>query len=304
MDTRATEAAPRELTIAGVERGRRLDLGKLASYVALYLLAVFFILPLVWMLSTAFKLESAVYTDPGIIPAEPTVRNFEFIISGAQDAPVLQWLINTAVTASIGAILVVLLTSLSAYAFARIDFPGSRALFALLIATLLLPGIMFLVPQFQMVVVIGGFPLIGEIIDVNTYGAFMVPHLAGVFGVFFMRQFFLGIPIELEEAAYVDGANRLRTWWSVVMPLAGPAVATLGIITFLGIWNDYLWPLVTCEGEGCTLQAGLRNLQNQYTAEFGILMAGAVLAAIPVLTLYILAQKWIVQAVTSSGVKG
>lgn len=300
----ATDTTSRELRIAGAERRRGLDIGKLASYVALYILAVIFILPLLWMLSTALKLESAVYTDPGIIPAEPTLRNFEFIMGGAQDAPVFQWLINTAITATIGSVLVVLLVSLSAYAFARIDFVGSRALFALLIATLLLPGIMFLVPQFQIVVALGDVPLLGQLIGTNTYGAFMIPHLAGVFGVFFMRQFFLGIPVELEEAAYVDGASRLRTWWSVIMPLAGPAVATLGIITFLGIWNDYLWPLVTCEGEGCTLQAGLRNLQGQYTAEFGILMAGAVLAAIPVLTLYILAQKWIVQAVTSSGVKG
>jgi multiple sugar transport system permease protein len=138
----------------------------------------------------------------------------------------------------------------------------------------------------------------------NTIPAFIAPGLAGVFGVFFMRQFFLGIPVELEEAAYVDGANRFRTFWSVVMPLAGPSLATLGVITFLGYWNDYLWPLTICNGAGCTLQPGLRNFQGAYTAEYGLLMAGSVIAAVPVLIFYVIAQKYVIQSVASSGVKG
>ncbi len=119
-----------------------------------------------------------------------------------------------------------------------------------------------------------------------------------------MRQFFLGIPVELEEAAYVDGAGRFRTFFSVILPLAAPAIATLAVITFLGYWNDYLWPLITCQGGGCTLTPGLRNFQGTYATQFGLLMAGAVLAAVPVLTLYVFAQRYIVQSVTSSGIKG
>jgi multiple sugar transport system permease protein len=133
--------------------------------------------------------------------------------------------------------------------------------------------------------------------------ALVLPGLAGVFGVFFMRQFFLGLPIELEEAAYVDGASRLRTFMSVALPLAGPALATLAVITFLAFWNDYLWPVIICQ-DNCTLPAGLRLLQRQYTGDPGLVMAGATVAAVPVLILYLLLQRYIVQSVASSGIKG
>jgi multiple sugar transport system permease protein len=296
---------PRELTIAGVKRRRGPRLDRVVLYAIMILLALFFLVPLAWMLSTALKPESDVFTDPGFIPRNPTLENFQYILSGAQDAPVLSWFFNSVGTSVIGSAFTVLLTSLSAYAFARIDFPLKNLLFTLLITTLLLPGVMFLVPQYQISVFLDrNVPFIGPLFGPNSWGGFMAPGLAGVFGVFFMRQFFLGIPVELEEAAYVDGANRFRTFWSVILPLAGPAVATLAVISFLAFWNDYLWPLVMCEGAGCTLPPGLRNLQNQYTAEYHTLMAGAVIAAVPVLTFYVIAQRWIVQAVTSSGVKG
>jgi multiple sugar transport system permease protein len=269
--------------------------GKVLLYAVLVLIAVFFVLPLLWMVSTALKFESAVFTDKGFIPQSPTLDNFARILTATGDTPVFRWMLNSFIVATAGTILTVVLTSLSAYAFARIDFPGRGILFALLITTLLLPGVMFLVPQFILVDILG---------LLNSYPGMILPGLAGVFGVFFMRQFFMGIPIELEEAAYVDGANRLRTFLSVVLPLAGPAIATLAVISFLAYWNDYLWPLIICQGDGCTLPPGLRNFQGSYTAAFGLLMAGATLAAIPVLVIYVFAQRWIVQSVTSSGVKG
>jgi multiple sugar transport system permease protein len=269
--------------------------GKVLLYAVLVLIAVFFVLPLLWMVSTALKFESAVFTDKGFIPQNPTLDNFARILTATGDTPVFRWMLNSFIVATAGTILTVVLTSLSAYAFARIDFPGRGILFALLITTLLLPGVMFLVPQFILVDILG---------LLNSYPGMILPGLAGVFGVFFMRQFFMGIPIELEEAAYVDGANRLRTFLSVVLPLAGPAIATLAVISFLAYWNDYLWPLIICQGDGCTLPPGLRNFQGSYTAAFGLLMAGATLAAIPVLVIYVFAQRWIVQSVTSSGVKG
>ena len=288
----AEEVQPR--TVEGRFRWDRLGL-----YALLILIALFFVLPLVWMISTALKEESAVFTDRGIlmgfIPSEPTLANFEFVLTATRNTPVFRWMLNSFVVAGLGTLLTLVLTSLSAYAFARIDFPGKNLLFSVLIATLLLPSVMFLVPQFLLVDILGLF---------NSYPAFILPGLAGVFGIFFMRQFFLGIPIELEEAAYVDGANRFRTFWSVVLPLAAPALATLAVISFLGYWNDYLWPLIVCQGEGCTLPAGLRTFQGAYTAAFGLLMAGATLAAIPVLVLYVVAQRWIVQSVASAGVKG
>ena len=272
---------------------------RILLYSLLVLISLFFVLPLVWMLSTALKAESAVFTDTdvalGFVPTAPTLSNFEFILTASGNTPVFRWMINSFVVSGLGTLLTLILTSLSAYAFARIDFRFKNLLFSILIATLLLPSVMFLVPQFLIIDILGLF---------NTYPAFVLPGLAGVFGIFFMRQFFLGIPVELEEAAYVDGASRFRTFWSVILPLAGPALATLAVITFLGYWNDYLWPLIVCQGEGCTLPAGLRTFQGAYTAAFGLLMAGATMAAIPVLVLYILAQRWIVQSVASAGVKG
>jgi multiple sugar transport system permease protein len=281
----------------------RLRLDRVWLYAILVLVALLFILPLVWMVSTALKHEAAVFTDTGFIPQQPTLDNFQRILSAGGDTPVMQWLTNSVVVSLVGTGLSVLLTSLSAYAFARIDFPGKTALFTLLITTLLLPGVMFIVPQYLIVNFFGETPL-APVVGYNTYGALMLPGLAGVFGVFFMRQFFMQIPVELEEAAYVDGANRFRTFFSVILPISGPAIATLSVISFLAYWNDYLWPLIVCQGAGCTLTPGLRNLQGQYTFEYGLLMAGAVIAAVPVLAFYVIAQRWVVQAVTSSGIKG
>jgi multiple sugar transport system permease protein len=271
---------------------------RLVLYFVLVVIALFFVLPLIWMLSTSLKVGTQATVDRGWIPAQPSIENFQTILRAGGQTPVMRWFMNSTIVATVGTTLTVLLTSLSAYAFARIDFRFKGVLFAILIATLLLPSVMFLVPQFMLVRDLRGMGLI------NTQMALFLPGLAGVFGVFFMRQFFLSIPVEIEEAAYVDGAGRLRTFFQVVLPLARPAIATLAVITFLAYWNDYLWPLVVARGPEQTLTAGLRQFQTQFTVNYGLLMAGAVIAAVPVLVIYALAQRWIVQAVTSSGVKG
>ena len=275
--------------------------GRVVLYAVLVALALFFIVPLIWMLSTSLKAGAAVFTDTGWIPENPSLENFETIFGS--DFPVINWFVTSLLTSSIGTALVIVLTSMSGYAFARMDFPGKNILFSILIATLLLPAVMFLVPQFLIVLQIGNVvPEIG----LASIPAYMLPHLAAVFGVFFMRQFFQGIPVEIEEAAYVDGASRFTTFRTIVLPLAGPALATLGVITFLAIWNDYLWPLANCtfDSGACTLQAGLVNFQGQYSAEYGLLMAGTVVAALPVLIFYVIAQRFIIQSVASAGVKG
>ena len=294
-------ARPATQSTSAPRRRWRPKPGALLTYAVLIILAIFFIAPIVWMISTSLKAGAAVFTDTGWIPENPSLENFETIFGS--DFPVISWFVTSLLTASIGTILVIILTSMSGYAFARMDFPGKRILFGLLIATLLLPSVMFLVPQFLIILQIGNVvPEIG----LATIPAYMLPHLAAVFGVFFMRQFFQGIPVEIEEAAYVDGASRFKTFRSVVLPLAGPSLATLGVITFLGIWNDYLWPLVNCtfDSDACTLQAGLVNFQGQYSAEYGLLMAGTVVAAVPVLIFYVLAQRFVIQSVASAGVKG
>ena len=280
---------PIELQVAGTRR--RGGVGRVLVYVLLVAIAAFFVLPLIIVVSASLKYAAEIFTDPGFLPADPGFENYTALFSRAE---FLVWFRNSAIVSSAATLITLAITSLSAYAFARIDFPFKNALFGLLITTLVLPSIMFLVPQFKLIAEVGLY---------DTLPALVLPGLAGVFGVFFMRQFFLGLPIELEEAAYVDGASRLRTFMSVALPLAGPALATLAVITFLAFWNDYLWPVIICQ-DNCTLPAGLRLLQRQYTGDPGLVMAGATVAAVPVLILYLVLQRYIVQSVASSGIKG
>jgi multiple sugar transport system permease protein len=265
--------------------------GRVLVYLLLVAIAVFFLLPLIVVVSASFKYGAEIFTDPGFLPADPGLENYTALFARAE---FITWFRNSAIVSTVGTFVTLAITSLSAYAFARIDFPFKNLLFGLMITTLVLPSVMFLVPQFKLVADIGLY---------DTLPALILPGLAGVFGVFFMRQFFLGLPVELEEAAYVDGASRLRTFMSVALPLAGPALATLAIITFLAVWNDYLWPVIMCN-DNCTLPAGLRLLQRQYTGDPGLVMAGATVAAVPVLILYLVLQRYIVQSVASSGIKG
>jgi multiple sugar transport system permease protein len=281
---------PTEITVVGTRR--RFPWGKIIAYVVLTLIAMFFIVPMLVVFATSFKYDVEVFTDRGLIPANPGIENYQQLLGAGSQF--YRWFLNSVIVSTVGTIVTVVLTSLSAYAFARIDFPFKGPLFALLITTLLLPGVMFLVPQFKL---FATFRLYDTLI------ALMLPGIASVFGVFFMRQFFLSIPVELEEAAYIDGANRLKTFFNVILPLTGPALATLSVITFLGFWNDYLWALIMCENN-CTLPPGLQKLQGQYTANYGLIMAGAVVTAIPVLTIYVALQRFVIQSVTSSGVKG
>jgi multiple sugar transport system permease protein len=280
---------PVELQAAGTRR--RGGVGRVLVYVLLFLIAAFFLLPLIIVISASLKYSAEIFTDPGMLPADPGFENYTALFSRAE---FLTWFRNSAIVSVVGTFITLTITSLSAYAFARIDFPFKNLIFGLLITTLVLPGVMFLVPQFK---------LVGELGLYDSLPALILPGLAGVFGVFFMRQFFLGLPVELEEAAYVDGASRLRTFFSVALPLAGPALATLAVITFLAFWNDYLWPVIICQ-DNCPLPAGLRLLQRQYTGDPGLVMAGATVAAVPVLILYLVLQRYIVQSVASSGIKG
>lgn len=285
-------AEAREMEVVG--RRRLPGSARVALYVVLILIALFFVMPIIVLFTASLKYKAELVTDTGLIPRNPSLQNYQALLAGQINFA--RAFTNSVVVAIAGTVLTVFLTSLSAYAFARIDFRGKGVLFSLLITTLLLPSVMFLVPQYK---------LIGQIGLYDTLPGFILPGLAGVFGVFFMRQFLLGIPAELEEAAYVDGANRFTTFFRIILPLMGPAIATLSVITFLAYWNDYLWPAVICNNN-CTLPAALRLLQGSVrtTDDYGVILAGAVVAAVPVLIVYLMAQKYIVQSATSSGVKG
>ncbi len=290
LDRGLEDDAPTGLNIAGTNPPP--PWRRVARYALLIAISLFFIVPMLIVFMTSLKFRTEVFTDPGLFPTSPGFENYSALLG--EGSAFYRWFLNSAIVSTVGTAITVVLTSLSAYAFARIDFRFKSLLFSILITTLLLPSVMFLVPQYKLMAQIGLY---------DTLPALMLPGIAGVFGVFFMRQFFLAIPVELEEAAYIDGANRLRTFFTVILPLAGPALATLSVITFLSFWNDYLWPAIICQ-DNCTLPPGLRLLQGQFSADYGLIMAGAVVAAVPVLIIYLLLQRYIIQSVTSSGVKG
>ena len=268
----------------------------LPTYILLILVSLLFVLPLLWMLSTSLKPKREWFSQTiEWIPKTLTLENYQKIFANSQ-TPIGSWFLNSLIIATIVTVLVLLVDSLAAYAYARMEFPGRKALFGLLLATLFLPGIMFLVPNFITVASVG---------LLNNFAGVILPALASVFGVFFLNQFFQSIPKELEEAAAIDGANRFQVFYKLVLPLSTSALATLGIITFLASWNDFLWPLLVLKDRSLqTLPPGLRTLQGAYTSEYGLMMAGAVIVAIPVLIIYILLQRFIVASVASTGLKG
>jgi multiple sugar transport system permease protein len=267
----------------------------LLFYLVLGLFALFFLLPLLWMAITSIK-PFEEWLLPNWIPLNPTLENFRSIFADPT-LPVDRWFLNSLLIAITFTLLILIVDSLAAYAYARMEFPGRNLLFSLLLATLVMPGIMFLIPNFVTIARLGWL---------GKYVGVIVPGLSGVFGVFFLRQFFLSIPKELEEAATIDGAGPWKTFTSVVLPLSRGALATLGVITFLESWNSFLWPLLIVGNvrELQTLPVGLATLQGQYTFDYGKLMAGALVVTLPVLLLYIFLQRYIVQSISMTGLKG
>jgi multiple sugar transport system permease protein len=275
-------------------RSRRVRLA--GKYLALTVLTLFFLAPLLWMVSTSLK-PSTEYFTPDIrwIPREPTLEHYRGLL-GQSQAPVLKWLINSIAISTATTLVVLVIDSLAAYAFARMRFRFRDTLFSLVLLTLFFPAVMFLIPNFITVHRLG-------LLDTRT--GVVLPMLASVLGVFFLRQFFLALPRDLEEAAYVDGANRLQTFVRIILPLSKGPLSALAIITFLISWNDFLWPLLVLNtGDRQTLPVGLAALQGAYISEYGTVMAGAVIVAAPVLLIYVVLQRHIIQSVASTGLKG
>lgn len=266
-------------------------------YAVLVILALIYISPIVFMFMTSFKtLPAATSYPPQWWPEPFTTQAYEHIFEERNNTPVLRWFANSMFAATAHALLVVVVASLAAYPLARMNFRGRNLIMSLVIVTLLVPPVILIIPSFIVVSDLGWL---------NNPLAIIVPTAAGAFGVFFMRQFFLSIPIELEEAARIDGANRFQTFRMVILPLAKPALATLGLLAFLGNWNDFLWPVfVLFDINLQTLPAGLARLQGANAVRYDLLMAGAVVASVPVLVLFIFLQRFVVEGVARSGVKG
>lgn len=262
----------------------------------LAVLGIFWTMPILWIISTAFKPESEVI-DAVVrwIPRTFTFENFTAIFSDSDNAPILKWFTNSLFIASIHTALILLIDSLAAFAYARLNFKGKETIFWILMSTMMIPGIINFIPNYAIVDKFGW---------VDTPIAMIIPGLAGVFGIFLLRQFFEGIPRDLDEAAKIDGCGLFRLYWRIILPLSKPALIALGMFTFMGNWNDFLWPIiVTNDAAQRTLPAGLAIFQGAYVAQYGKLMAGALLSAVPPLILFLLGQKYFVQGIAISGLK-
>ena len=292
MAQHAAQAAPKD--------GRR-DPGRLArlipSYAALILLTIIFVAPLVWMLSTSLKPRfQTTQFPPHWIPPDLSGEGYSTIVTTASQTPVLQWFFNSMIASTAHTLLVLVTASTAAYALARMHFRGKNIMFAVIVLTLVIPQFVFL---------IGNYIIVDAFGWLDTLFAVIVPGAAGAFGVFFLRQFFLSLPMELEEAALIDGANRLQIFLRIILPLSKAPLATLAVLSFLTNWNDFLWPVyVLLSPESLTLPPGLAILQGAYNTNYTVIMAGGVLASIPVLILFAFAQRYIIEGVSRSGLKG
>lgn len=268
--------------------------GRIFAYAVVTLGAVLMIAPFLWMLSTAFKGGGVIFDyPPSWMPSPVTLENFREVWTVV---PFGRYLFNSLFIAVCVTIGEVLTSALAAYAFARLRFPGRDALFLMYLATLMIPGQVTVIPNFILMRYLGW---------INTYQGLIIPTAFTAFGTFLLRQYFLSIPRELEEAARVDGAGYFEIWWRIIMPLASPAIATLGVFSFMGAWNSFLWPFIMVStSEMRTLTVALRSLQTEYGTEWGMMMAGSLIAMLPMLAIFLSAQRYFVRGIATTGFGG
>lgn len=275
-------------------RRRGLTPGTLALHALLIAGSVIMLLPFAWMLSTSLKVPAETFTYPPVwIPSTIAWSNYARTVTAM---PFGRFYLNSLVVTICVTVLQILTSSLAAFAFARLRFRGREALFLLYLATLMIPFQITMIPNFILVRTLGWY---------DTYQALILPPAFSAFSTFLLRQYFRGIPLDLDEAARIDGAGSFRIWWSVVLPLSGPVLAALAIFVSLNSWNDFLWPLIVTNSQSMrTLPVGLSSFQGQYKTDWNLLMAGSVIAMLPVLLVYIVGQRWFIRGITLSGIGG
>ena len=270
-------------------------LRKVMVYALLLAGGFIFVFPFYWLVTTSLKSPDMILADPPQwFPNPVEFSNYADLMN---EAPVLQWLRNTVVVSALGTIFYTVSSVLTAYGFARHPFPGSRILFFVVLATMMMPGHITIIPRFI---------LFRELGWLDTLLPLIVPTLFGsAFYIFLLRQFFLTIPRELDEAAELDGANTLQILWDILLPLARPAVITVALFAFIEQWSDFLEPFIYLSSpENLTLQVGLRWFSTQYGTQFHLMMAGSVLAMAPIVVVFFFAQKQFIQGITLTGLKG
>ena len=269
-------------------------LRKLLFYILLLAAALMMLIPFFWMISTSLKTDEYVLSIP--LQFIPRPLTFDSYLRLTEIFPMPRMFWNSLVVAVLTTAGQLIVSAMAAYAFARIEFRGRNVLFVLYLATLMIPSQVTIIPLFILMRYLGW---------INTYPGLIVPGIFSAFGTFLLRQFFLTLPKELEESAFIDGASRWTIFWRIIMPLSRPALATLGVFAFMGSWNAFLWPLFIVRNEQLmTLPVGLATLHGRWLTQWNLVMAGAVITIIPMLIVYLFAQRYFVQGVVTTGLKG
>ncbi|MFN0154004.1 MAG: carbohydrate ABC transporter permease [Gaiella sp.] len=280
-------------------RHRRIGYGKgLASYLVLAVFAVIAIGPFLYLLSPSFRQSFELFSyPPQWIPDSFYTGNFATILN---ETSYLRWGLNTLIFATAVTLITLVIDTLAGYAFARLRFPGRTALFVLILATLMIPTAVLIAPLYIIVSNLPGWTHSG----INTYPAMIIPMVASPLGVFMMRQFISTLPEALVEAARLDGASEWQIFRKIVLPLMKPAIVVLGIFTFMFQWVNFLWPLVITTTDNMkTLTVGVASLQGQFVTDWGVISAAAVMTMVPVIVIFLLFQRWFVQASMAGALK-
>lgn len=297
--SKQTEARRRSLSMF-----RGMGVGEFLVWLLLIILSISFLIPLAWMISTSLK-SPADLIGVKWIPERLAWENYRDAFSFGMWP---QWTWNTVVITVMGVIGMVLSSSMVAYSFARLRWRARDTLFSLVLATMMLPGVVTMIPQFVLFAKLPAFGFMGSKVWTNTFLPLIVPAwTAGAFNVFLIRQFMRGIPMELSDAAKIDGASEFRTMWDIIMPLAKPALATVAIFTFQGAWQDFMGPLLYLQSEKWyTLQLGLRQFEAAAGGQpaWNWLMAASLLVMLPVLTVFLVFQRYFIEGISFSGMGG
>ncbi len=263
------------------------------TYLALILGSITMIFPFVWMVLTSFKTQAeSMAIPPQILPSQ---WNFDNFVMALESLPFVNLYVNTGLLIFFRVLCAVVFSSMAGYAFAKLEFPFKKALFGIVLVQMMLPSQIFIIPQYLMLARAG---------LTNSIFALVFPGLVSAFGTFFLRQAYLGIPNEISEAAYLDGCTKWQTFYKVMLPLTGASMAALAIFTAVFAYSDLMWPLIcNIDLKMMTLSAGLSTLNGQYTTNFPVLMAGSLLAMIPMVILYLIFQKQFIQGIAMTGGK-
>ena len=273
---------------------KALKLQKVLFLGILGIMTLIYIGPFLFSISISFNADKNVFDWPiEIIPSEFTLDNYKNVW---KDLPFGKWLFNSVFITTIQTISNVFFAALAGFTFARLEFPGRKFLFTLLLSSLMIPGIILLVPKFI---------VLNELSMINSYGGLILPGLVGVTNIFLMKQFFETIPKDLEQAALIDGCSYFRIFWQIFIPISKPALAAVAIYTFQGSWNEFLWPVIVSYTEDMyTLPLGMASLRHELLTDWPLLMAGTIMISLPTLAIFIIFQRYFVQGVSSSGLKG